>query len=101
MEIPEKFTIAGHEVKVDILDKVEGNLYGYFSDAALTIKLARTIDAQCEGLIKLTPIQIQNTFLHEMVHAMQFFAGEKYDEEKAQVYANFLQEIINSTNKPF
>ena len=100
-EIPRTITIAGHEIKVIIDEILPTNGYGYFCASACVIRLAKTIKTEYEGTITLTLQQMYNTFLHEVIHAMQFFAGRKYNEKEAQIYANFLQEIINSIDKPF
>lgn len=99
--LPDKFKIANQEITVVLEDSLPNNNYGYFNDATNTIKLARTLNTEYEGKVKLTDEQIRNSFYHELFHVFQFYLNNKFDETQAQVYANFMCEFIDSTEKPF
>ena len=45
---------------------------------------------------KVTIEQIQNTLAHEVAHCWQFFNGYPYDEQQAQLLANFFREFETS-----
>lgn len=100
IEIPESFKIANQLIKVNLLDKVADNNYGNFCDAKNEINIAKTIEVINEN-VQLTDEQIKNTFWHEVFHAFQFYFNNQYDEAQAQVFANFMCEFIESTDKPF
>lgn len=100
-KIPEVFRVANQEIKVVIEDILPDNQYGYFSDPINTIKLARTINTQYVGIVRLSDEQIKNAFYHELFHVFQFYLNNTYDEIQAQVYANFMCEFLESTDKPF
>lgn len=94
--IPESFKCAGHTIKVEICDELPNNRYGTFHDIPCVIKIARTLFDEDFGKVQLTEQQMMNTFCHELIHCFQFFYGTKMSETEAQVYANFLQEFINT-----
>lgn len=98
-ELPDIVRVAGNDIKVILEETLPNNDYGYFCDATNTIKLAKCIDTECDGKIILTDSQIHNSYYHELIHCFQFYFNNKYDE--AQVYANFMCEVDESTNKPF
>ena len=99
--IPISFKIANQTIKVNLLDKVINNNYGNFFDITNEINLAKNIEAEDGKTYQLTQEQIKNTFWHEVFHAFQFYYNNKYDEAQAQVFANFMCELIESTDKPF
>lgn len=65
MKIPEKFEIGGQEIKVIIEDQDYENRYGYYDDTAEEIHLFEKIKMD-DKVTKLTSIQIENTFFHEV-----------------------------------
>lgn len=96
VNLPEKFKIAGQEILVQIEESLPDNDYGYFDDAANIIKLARTVNTEYNGDIRLTNSQIRNTFYHELFHVFQFYFDNEFLEAQAQVYANFMCEFLES-----
>lgn len=94
--IPESFKCAGHTIKVEMHDKLPNNQYGAFYDAPGVIKIAKTLNVEDYDTVELNELQLENTFWHEYFHCCQFFAGEPYSEERAQVYANFMCELIKT-----
>lgn len=101
INLPDTLKIAGNEVKVVLEDKVPDNNYGYWSDVTNTMHIARTIEEKYAGTVTLTRDQMRNTYFHEALHAFQFYYNNSYDEAQAQVYANFICEILDNINKPF
>lgn len=99
--IPKSFKIANQIIKVNLLNKVNNNGYGTFFDVTNEINLAKNIEADDGNTYQLTQEQIRNTFWHEVFHVFQFYFNNKYDEAQAQVFANFMCEFIESSNKPF
>lgn len=89
------FKIANQKIQTILLDSLPGGEYGKFNDAKNEIQLARNIIVEGET-IKLSPQQIQNTFMHEVIHVFQFYYNNEFDEAQAQVYANFICEMLAS-----
>lgn len=92
-DIPASFKCANHIITVVIEDKNSKNNYGYFCDATNQINLARKVNVEEIGDIKLTDQQVVNTFFHELMHCFQFYYGNEYSETEAQVFANFMYEF--------
>jgi hypothetical protein len=93
MNIPAKFKIAGFETEVVIVDNLQDNLFGYYDCAQNKIYLAKNVKSEYNGNVTLTLEQIENTFWHEYMHAVQFFLGLEFNEQQAQSIANFLFEF--------
>ena len=91
--IPRRFTLANHEIEVEVREHVDG-VYGDWNDAKLVIRVATHLEE--DGNVELTEEQIRNSFYHEMFHAFMFFAGLKQDEMIAQTFANLLREYETS-----
>ena len=89
------FKIANQKIQTLLLDSLPGGEYGKFNDAKNEIQLARNIIVEGET-IKLSPQQIQNTFMHEVMHVFQFYYNNEFDEAQAQVYANFVCEMLET-----
>lgn len=89
------FKIANQKIQTTLLDSLSGGEYGKFNDAKNEIQLARNIIVEGET-IKLSPQQIQNTFMHEVMHVFQFYYNNEFDEAQAQVYANFICEMLET-----
>ena len=89
------FKIANQKIQTILLDSLPGGEYGKFNDAKNEIQLARNIIVEGET-IKLSPQQIQNTFMHEVIHVFQFYYNNEFDEAQAQVYANFICEMLET-----
>jgi hypothetical protein len=96
MKIPNKFKIAGFEINVKFVEVTDDNSYGYWSDSENAIYLAKKISVSPGTLVVLTNRQIENTFLHELVHVLQFYSGKSYDEIEASTFANFLLEFVET-----
>lgn len=89
------FKIANQEIKTTLLDSLPGGEYGKFNDAKNEILIAKSVVVDDE-VIELTEQQMQNTFFHEVIHAFQFYYNNEFDEAQAQVYANFICEMLES-----
>lgn len=96
MNIPEKFKIAGFDIKVELVDKTDDNNFGNWNDVTNTITLAKNISLKNGELTSLTERQIQNTFFHELLHAFQFYCGKEYSEIECNVFANFMVEFLET-----
>ncbi len=64
MKIPEKFTINGQTINVEVVGELDSE-YGNYSDAKELIRIAKTIKEDKE-VVKLSQLQIENTFWHEV-----------------------------------
>lgn len=95
MKIPNTFKCAGFDITIEFLDALPENQYAIFCDVKNTISIANHIYVE-KDKIKLTELQQLNSFLHELIHVFQFYYNNDYVEAEAQVYANFLQEFINT-----
>lgn len=93
MKIPEKFIINHHEITVkyeeDLVDK-----FGYYDPVDLSIHLGKSVISDSGKSINLTEVQINNTYLHELIHVFQHMSGMEYDEVQAQTFANFLYDYF-------
>lgn len=94
-KIPNEFVFHGHVIKVKRVSETDLNNFGYYNDAREEIVLAENI-RDGKDLIPLTETQILATFLHELIHAMQWHSGVEYDEREAQTYSGLLIEFLNS-----
>lgn len=93
--IPESFTLTNHEIKVIVVDRIDGNHYGDWSDVNGEIRLSRTLKCSDE-IVELTKVQIENTFYHELAHALIFFTGIEQDEMIAQGFANLIYDYVHT-----
>ena len=89
------FKIANQLIHTIFVESLQGGKYGKFNDAKNQIILAKTVEIEGE-IIELSPSQIENTFYHEVIHAFQFYYNNEFDEAQAQVYANFICEMLAS-----
>ena len=96
MEIPKKFKVAGFDINVEFIDKLDSNDYGNWCDVTNVIKLAKNISLANGELTPLQNRQIENTFLHELYHVFQFYSGKRYSEEECNIFANFMLEYFES-----
>ena len=96
MNIPEKFKIAGFDIKVELVDKTDDNNFGNWNDVTNTITVAKNISLKNGELTNLTERQIQNTFYHELFHAFQFYCGKEYSEIECNIFANFMVEFLET-----
>lgn len=96
MQIPKSFTINGFPITVEVVQHLEDNNYGDYSDAKELIRIAKTVKADKET-VQLSPTQIENTFWHEVFHAFQFHSKGEYDERESAAYAGLMIELIRSS----
>lgn len=96
---PSKFTIACHQITIDICEHIEGShgnyVYGDWNDAKLTIRIATRIKVDDED-IELSKVQLVNTFYHELTHCFLFFLGMEQNEMLVQSMANLYCEFLNT-----
>lgn len=93
--IYKKFKIAGQWITTEVVDQLEGGDYGNFNDAKNLILIAKNVEIDDE-LVKLTRLQMESTWYHEVFHAFQFYFNNEYSEAQAQVYSNFVTELLSS-----
>lgn len=93
--IYKQFKIAGQSIQTKIVEKLPDNEYGKFNDAKNLIEIAKTVEADGE-IVELSESQLNNTWYHEVCHAFQFYFNNELDEAQAQVYANFMCELLET-----
>lgn len=96
MTIPKEFTLFGNKITIREIDRDEEDRFGYWDDVREEIVIAHKAKTT-DGLVNLRRNQIESTFLHELIHAMQWYSRGSYDEIEAQSYSNMLLEFINSS----
>lgn len=96
MKIPKSFTIMGNKVTIREVEKTEENQFGYWDDVKQEIVIAHKVKTNGE-YVTLSQEQLESTFLHEVIHSMQWFSGREYDESEAQTYSFMLLEVIKSS----
>lgn len=95
MKIPEKFTINGQEITVEIVDTLPEQKFGEYNCITEKIKLARHI--RYDGYVNpLKEEQILNTFIHELLHAFQWHSQGDTSETESSTYAGYFVEFIKS-----
>lgn len=90
IKIPKQFQFAGITFKVEFVDTVTTNGdpdYGDFDTNQNRIRLAKTIEGE-----PVTEQTMENTFYHELAHALQYYYNNELDESFAQCIGNFLME---------
>lgn len=96
MQIPKKFTVFGQVVNVENVDSINnGGRYGDYNDATRTIRLARTVTINGK-LVKLSQLQIETTFWHEVFHVFQCDIKGETDEWESSSYSGAIMELIRS-----
>lgn len=99
MKIPKQFTIHGHIVKViqKDLDNPTDNRLGYYSSIEEEIVIFNK--AWSDGVsVNLTDTQILCTFIHELIHCLQYHIEGESNERDAQSYAGLVLEFIQTSN---
>lgn len=96
--IPNKFKLAGFDITVNIVEKMDNNNYGFWDDVNNTIVIAKNISLKNGELTALSERQMENTFYHELYHSFQFYSGREYSEVECNIFANFMLEF-NETKK--
>lgn len=89
------FKIANQLIRTRIVDSLPDGAYGKFYDAKNEIVLAKTIEIEDET-VELSEAQLENTFYHEVIHVFQFYYNNEYDEAQAQVFANFICQMLET-----
>ena len=89
MNIPKKFKIGGQWFDVKFQDLIDnGDNLGEFSYCPPVITLATKYKEN--GVLKDIPSnQLENTFLHELIHCWQYMMKSETDETEASTYAAF------------
>lgn len=96
MEIPNKFILHGQEIKVIRKEfDINGSRFGYYDSVREEIILFEKIQIENE-LVCLSNIQIETTFLHELIHAIQWHIKGSFDEQEAQSYSGLFYEYFKS-----
>lgn len=94
-KIPTEFIIHGHVIKVIICSELENEKFGDYDCVKEEIRIAENIRRDSE-LIPLLRHQIECTFLHELIHAIQWHSGKEFSEQEAQTYSGILYEFLNT-----
>lgn len=85
MRIPKTFQLAGAEWKV--VQIPDYNVLGLCNRDIRTIFLKQNIPKELK----------EQTFCHELVHAIKYMMGEDdHDEKQTDVFATFLHHYLNS-----
>lgn len=93
-KIPSKFTLGGVEHTVGIVGSTTDNDYGIYDPTRKSIQVAKT-----SGGRHLPQSFQQQTFFHELVHAVlnTMRKDDLYDDESfVNTFAAFLNEAINT-----
>ena len=91
INIPNKFLIAGNEIKVIVSDQNVGSTFGYFDSVKNEITIYTVAVTESE-IVELKDEQIMNTYFHELFHCFNFFWNTETNEDLAQVFSNFMCE---------
>ena len=91
MQIPSYFKIGGQEYNVEIVDKLEDDIYGDYSYTPAQIRIAKTTAGE-----EIPNKQREATFWHELFHAFQYMFDCTTDEAQAQCFSNFMMEFLES-----
>lgn len=97
--IPNKFKIAGGKIiKVltpDFLEDDDEYKFGEFNSGPNIINVAKKVCIDNKEF-EQTKEDMERTFLHELFHSFQFYAGLEMDESEAQVFSNFMYEYLHT-----
>lgn len=88
MKIPTSFQLGGITWKVVLRKRLPGK-YGECDLAKTTIYVRENIDQELK----------EQTFCHELAHAIQFAMGisqENHDEQQIDAFATFLHQFLTS-----
>lgn len=98
MKIPKRIRIGGQELEIKFLPNLEGDL-GKCCLANGVIKIAQTFDG-----LEQSPSSIDNTYWHEVVHAILDTMGENElsrNEKFVCSFAGFLTECVKSMGESY
>lgn len=95
--IPNEFTVAGgKKIIVNIVDSIgNGKDFGEFNDATNIILIAKNVRVD-DSWYQVSEEDMYRTYLHELFHVFQFYAGMELDEIIAQMFSNFEYEYEKS-----
>lgn len=96
-KIPKSFTIHGHLITIKEVEFCEDAEYGYYDSTAGLIVIAHKINRNGK-IFELTPIQIEHTFYHEVIHVFQYHSCGEFNEIQAQTWAGLLLEFIHTSD---
>lgn len=92
MKIPKTVKVGGHIYKVEITKTSEEskghNNWGRTNHAKLKIYIDR----------ELATSKQEETYLHELVHAIDFHMGTKLKEEQVERFSNGLYQVLKDNN---
>lgn len=94
MKIPKKFRVGGQLIEVETPEKIEDSKLGDVCVARGTLRIAQNFDGD-----KQSESSKENTFVHELLHAILDTMGKgelSRDETFVSTFAGFLLEAIHS-----
>ena len=96
--IPKKFTIAGSEYNVTLVDSSEDDLDGNYGDfSVLTHELRIALKARLEeDDISIREDEVLKTYLHELGHCFNYYYNNECSEEFANAFQNFMYEYLHT-----
>ena len=97
MKIPKQFILHCHVINV--IEKeydTEGTRYGYYDSVREEIVIFNKIKINGD-IIELSQVQIEASFMHELIHAIQWHSKGEFNEQEAQTYAELLLEFIKTS----
>ena len=96
--IPKRFTIAGSEYEVKMVESSEDDLdgnYGDFSNLAHELRIA--LNAKLDGEpTKVREDEVLKTYLHELGHCFNCYYNNELSEEFANAFSNFMYEYLHT-----
>lgn len=98
-KIPTYFTIHNHLIKVikKEIDDKEENRFGYYDCVKEEIVIFEKVRSDGEPHI-LSEVQLECSFLHELIHCLQWHVKGMTNEQDAQSYAGLILEFIKSND---
>jgi hypothetical protein len=97
MKLPKSFVIHGHTITVNIVEFCDDpSVFGTYNDVTEEITIATKI-MDGTKIHELSQIQIEHTFLHELIHCFQFHVKGEFDEGEAQAYSGLLIEFFKTS----
>lgn len=97
MKIPKQFTIHEHTIKViqKEIDNSKYNRYGYYNSIRKEIVIFTHL-WDGDGKVTLTETQLTATFLHELMHCLQWHIKGETNEWEAQSYSGLIVEFLKT-----
>lgn len=91
--IPNKISVGGQEIRIDIVDKINGNCLGRCCLGGGFIEISNVFHED----VKQSDSSKRNTFFHEVVHAILETMGEaklSENEKFVSSFSGFLTEAM-------